>query len=149
MTDRLRAGLTSLAALAGLAIAVYLTLVHTSSAPLACSASGVVDCERVLGSGFGVIAGSGVPTSAAGILWFAVSGTLALARLRNGSRPLARLQLAWSVAGVAVALGLVFVEIVVLGTLCAWCTAAHVLVLVTFLLAVQGAAEPESAAAGG
>ncbi len=140
MSERLRAAVTILAALGGTAISVYLTLVHSSAAPLACSASGVVDCERVLSSGFGVIAGSGVPTSAAGIGWFAVSGALALARLRwDGPLP-ARLQLAWSAAGLAVVLGLVFVEIVVVGALCAWCTAAHVLVLLTFLAVVQGTA---------
>jgi uncharacterized membrane protein len=39
---------------------------------------------------------------------------------------------------------LVFVEIVMLGTICVWCTAAHALVVATFLLAIamwQSAAE--------
>jgi uncharacterized membrane protein len=151
VSERLRPAVTLLAALGGVAISIYLTLVHASAAPLACSASGVVDCERVLSSGFGVIGGSGVPTSAAGIVWFAVSGALALARLRSPGPLPARLQLAWSVLGLAVVLGLVFVEIVLLGALCAWCTAAHVLVLVTFLAVVQGAAAgaPEAQSAQG
>jgi uncharacterized membrane protein len=125
------------AAACGLAISAYLTLVHAAGAPLVCSASGLVDCERVLSSPFGVIAGSAVPTSAAGLLWFAVSGAIGLGWLAAPeARRLAQAQLVWAAGGLAVVLGLVFVEIVVLGTICAWCTAAHGLVLLTFLLAI-------------
>jgi uncharacterized membrane protein len=76
-----------------------------------------------------VIAGTSVPTSAAGIVWFAVSALLWAGRA-------ARLQLAWSALGLVTALFLVYVEIVQLGAICIWCTAAHILVLVIFLIAV-------------
>jgi uncharacterized membrane protein len=46
------------------------------------------------------------------------------------------LQLAWSALGLVTALFLVYVEIVQLGAICIWCTAAHILVLVIFLIAV-------------
>ena len=139
---RLRAAGVALAGQAGAGVSVYLTLVHSAAAPLACSASGVVNCERVLTSGFAVLAGTSVPTSAAGIAWFGVSALLALARLRSDAPPLARLQLAWSAAGLAVVLVLVFVEIVLVGAICAWCTGAHLLVLLTFLVVVQEAFAP-------
>lgn len=112
------------AALAGLGVSVYLTIVHANSGALVCSSSGLVNCERVLASGYGTILGTPIPTSAAGILWFALSGGLALARLRSA-------QLAWSALGLLTVLYLVYVEIDLVGALCVWCTAAHVLVLIT------------------
>ena len=113
----------------GLGVSVYLTFVHFSAAQLVCSASGAIDCERVLGSAYGVIAGTAVPTSAAGIIWFVVAVALALL---NRRRP----QVAWSVAGLLTVLYLVFVEIVQLGAICIWCTVAHAMAVVIFLLTV-------------
>jgi uncharacterized membrane protein len=52
------------------------------------------------------------------------------------TRPFGRVQLAWSAIGILTVLYLVFIEIVRLGAICLWCTAAHVLVLATFLIAV-------------
>ncbi|HZV51126.1 MAG TPA: vitamin K epoxide reductase family protein [Candidatus Dormibacteraeota bacterium] len=143
--DRLQPGLLAALGVVGGGIAVYLTFVHASAAALVCSASGLVNCERVLTSSYAVILGSPVPTSAAGILWFAVSTALALAQLRRpSSRPLARAHLGWGLAGLATVLYLVYVEIVQLGALCAWCTAAHVAVVLTFLLAITRWQEIES-----
>ena len=120
------------AGLVGLGVSIYLTAVHYAGVPVACPANGSVNCEVVLSSRYALIAGTNVPTSAAGIVWFAVS-TLLWTR-----RP-GRVQLAWSVAGLATVLLLVFVEIVLVGAICVWCTAAHVLVLVIFLIALQTA----------
>jgi uncharacterized membrane protein len=123
------------AGLVGLAISIYLTVVHFSTIPPACPANAVINCEQVLSSPYGVIAGSGVPTSAGGILWFAVSALLA-AGLLAGRLHLARWQLAWSAVGLVTVLFLVFVEIVQLGAVCIWCTGAHLLVVLIFLIAV-------------
>ena len=121
------------AAALGAGVSIYLTAVHASSSLLVCSSGGVVNCERVLSSAYGTIVGSPVPTSAAGILWFAVSGALALLRLRGEDRRLARVHLAWAAAGLVSVLFLVYVEIDRVGALCAWCTAAHALVLISLL----------------
>jgi uncharacterized membrane protein len=135
--DRVLPALMALASLAGLGVSVYLTTVHYSAIPLVCTTSGTVNCERVLSSGYAVIAGSALPTSAAGIVWFAVSEALAIAQLTGrASRLMTRLQVAWSALGLLTVLFLVFVEIVILGAICLWCTAAHALVLATFLLAI-------------
>ena len=143
--DRLVGAVVAAVGLAGVAVSIYLTFVHYSAAPLVCSTSGAIDCERVLTSGFGVIGGSALPTSAAGIVWFTVSASLAVRQLAGrGSRSLARAQLAWSAVGLATVIGLVFIEIVVLGAVCLWCTVAHALVVATFLLVItvrQPAAE--------
>jgi uncharacterized membrane protein len=128
------------ASLAGLGVSIYLTVVHFSSVPLACPATAQINCEQVLSSAYGVIGGSGVPTSAAGIVWFAVSALLAAGRL-SGRAQLARTQLAWSALGLLTVLFLVYVEIVQLGAICVWCSAAHVLVLLIFLICLSGSRE--------
>ncbi|HXN77431.1 MAG TPA: vitamin K epoxide reductase family protein [Candidatus Dormibacteraeota bacterium] len=128
------------AGLAGLGISIYLTVVHYSTVPLACPANAVINCEQVLSSPYGVIGGTAIPTSAAGIAWFAVSALVAAARLA-GRESLARLQLVWSAIGLATVLLLVYLEIVQLGAVCLWCTAAHLLVLVIFLVALPGPQE--------
>ena len=112
---------------AGLAVSIYLTVLHFIGFAPACPATGQVNCEAVLSSPYAVIAGTTVPTSAAGIAWFAVSAVLWL-------RGFGRVQLAWSVLGLVTVLYLVFVEIVRIGAICLWCTAAHVLVVAVLLI---------------
>ena len=130
----------ALAALGGLAISIYLTVVHYAAIPLVCSTTGIVSCERVLGSPYSVIAGTGLPTSAAGIAWFSVSAVLAALQLgRPPSRRLVRWHLIWSIVGMGTVIFLVFVEIVQLGAICIWCTSAHALVVMTFLIALTRA----------
>jgi uncharacterized membrane protein len=136
--DRALLLLATVAGLVGMAISIYLTFVHFLAVPLVCSASGAIDCERVLASPYSVIGGTGLPTSVAGIAWFAISASLAFAQvIRPDSVLLPRVVLAWTAAGLACVVLLVFMEIVLLGAICIWCTAAHALVLLTFLLALS------------
>lgn len=136
--DRALLLLATVAGLAGVAISIYLTVVHYRAVPLVCSASGAIDCGRVLSSPYSMIGGTGVPTSVAGIAWFAISVGLAFAQvIRPDSVLLPRVLVAWTAAGLACVLLLVFMEIVLLGAICIWCTAAHALILLTFLLAVS------------
>jgi len=114
---------------AGVAISIYLTLLHNAGVTPACVTSGPVNCEAVLASRYAVILGTSVPTSALGIAWFA--GSAAIWTLPRGW-----IQLAWSAAGLLTVLGLVFIEIVLVGAICLWCTAAHVLVVGLVLIAV-------------
>ena len=123
------------ASVAGLGVSIYLTVVHYSSIPLACPATAQINCEQVLSSAYGVIVGSGIPTSAAGIVWFAMSAALAAGRLA-GRAGLGRAQLAWSAVGLVTALFLVYIEIVRLGAVCIWCSTAHALVLLIFLISL-------------
>jgi uncharacterized membrane protein len=118
------------ASVAGVGISIYLTAVHYAGVPLACPGSGTINCEAVLSSRYAVIAGTSIPTSAAGIVWFTLSALL-------WTRPAGRIQLAWSAIGLATVLSLVYIEIVQLGVVCLWCSAAHVLVLGIFLVALM------------
>ena len=129
-------------ALVGLAISVYLTTVHYAHVPLLCSAGGVVNCAQVTTSTYSVVPGTQIPITIPGMLWFLVSGGLASAawrmQARTGVAP-ARLGLAhlgWGAIGLVSVLYLVYVEIVRLHAICEWCTAVHVLTLLTFLVAL-------------
>ena len=115
--------------LAGVGISIYLTVLHYAGVTPACPESGPVNCEAVLTSSYSVIAGTTIPTSAAGIAWFGVSALL-------WSWRAGPLHLVWSAIGLATALYLVFVELVVIRVICLWCTAAHVLVFAIALIAV-------------
>lgn len=118
-----------LVSLAGVGVSIYLTVLHYVGVVPACPVTGPINCDAVLSSPYAVIAGTSVPTSAAGILWFAISAALWLRRV-------GRLQVGWSAVGLLAVLYLVFIEIVRLGAICLWCTAAHLLVLLLFLLSM-------------
>jgi uncharacterized membrane protein len=138
-------GLVAIAAMAvaGIAIAVYLTAVHYARTAAVCTTVGPINCTSVLQSRYSLVPGTELPITLPGLLWFAVSGGLAMAGLRavwRGEREPQRLRLAmlvWSAAGLAFVLYLVFVEIVVVGAICEWCTAVHLLTLATFLVALH------------
>ena len=123
-------------ALAGVAISGYLSAVHYAGLPLACNQAGFVNCEAVIGSRYGTIGSSGIPVAAAGIAWFAISLGLGAALVARPVRQLSWVLGAWSGLGMLAVLYLVYIEIVRIGAICAWCTAVDGLVLLTVLLAV-------------
>jgi uncharacterized membrane protein len=115
---------------AGVGVSLYLTALHYAGVSPACVTSGSINCEAVLSSSYAVIAGSSVPTSALGVVWFGASAAL-------WTRPPGWLQVVWSAAGLITVLYLVFIEVVRINAICLWCTAAHLLVVVLLLLAVS------------
>jgi len=126
--------------LVGTGIAIYLTAVHYENVPLICSSSGLIDCHRVLSSGYSVVPGTTVPISVPGLLWCVVSAALAITGLRallpQVRRRIQMAQFAWSLLGMLTVLYLVYVELVLLHTICAWCTALHMIILVMFLTTI-------------
>ncbi len=120
--------------IAGIAVAVYLTSVHYASVKLVCSSSGVINCEQVVTSKYSEVLG--IPWSAGGIVWFAVSGLLALWAVLSRPEPehLQLAQVGWSLVGLGVMLYLIGVELVAVKHICIWCTAMHVLIVITLLL---------------
>jgi len=120
---------SALLGLLGLGISLYLTLAHYASGqiPLACASGGVVNCELVTSSAESVI--GPVPVALLGVVWFAVQ--LGLTKV-NGPY-----QLAWAATGLAFIFYLVCVELFVIGALCLWCTAVHLIVVAQFLLAIS------------
>ena len=78
----------------------------------------------------------GLPWSLGGIVWFTISGALALVVLLRTPEPdwLHPIQLGWALLGLAVALYLIGVEVVQVDKICLWCSALHVLIVSTLLL---------------
>jgi uncharacterized membrane protein len=130
-------------AVAGVAIAAYLTATHANAIPLFCSINSVVNCASVTHSAYSVIPGTSIPISSLGVAWFAVSGLLSLVGWRaaavGGPEPgwLRPLHLVWATLALIFVLYLVYVEIVVLRKVCEWCTVVHLLVVATFVLALR------------
>lgn len=124
--------------LIGVGISIYLTSVHYENVPLVCSNSGLVDCSRVLASQYSLVPGTTIPISVPGLAWCLIAGALALTVWKFGAEYswTRVVQLAWMVVGIATVLYLVFVEIVKLHTICAWCTGLHVIILVMLIVAL-------------
>lgn len=138
-------GLTALIGMAvvGIGVAAYLTAVHYLDVPLACPANTLINCAQVTSSAYSVVPGTQIPITLPGMLWFIVSGGLAILALTRAAdeRPEpARLRLyhlLWGAAGLLFVLYLVYCEIVLLHRLCEWCTVVHLLTLATFLVALS------------
>jgi uncharacterized membrane protein len=123
-------------AIAGVGIAIYLTSVHYASVPLLCSSQGVVNCERVTSSSYSVIPGTTIPITLPGIAWFVVSAALSILAMRWSQRWIRGAEVVWTALGMLVVLYLIYAEIVALHTLCLWCSAVHVLIFVSLIVAI-------------
>lgn len=124
--------------LLGLAVATYLTVAHfTTPHILLCAASGVVNCDKVTTSPQSTILG--VPVAVLGLAFFAVMVPLNLpAAWRVVDRRMLALREAACVVGIGFVLYLVSAELFLVGAICLWCTAVHVLTF-ALLLVVTGA----------
>jgi uncharacterized membrane protein len=132
------AGQWALLALAvvGAGIALYLTSVHYDKVPLLCSAGSLVNCERVTSSIYSVVPGTMLPITLPGLAWFVVSALLASVGLRQAHPWISRLEVIWASLGMLVVLALIFAEVVLLHALCIWCTAVHLIILLSLLVAI-------------
>lgn len=123
-------------ALVGAGIAIYLTTVHYEGVPLLCSSQGLVNCERVTSSSYSVVPGTTLPITLPGLAWFLASAGLALDGTRSRQRWIRLAQLAWTMLGMVTVLYLVYVELVILHTICLWCTAVHMIIFASLLIAI-------------
>jgi uncharacterized membrane protein len=126
---------------AGFGVSVYLTIAHyTSSAILACSESGLVNCGKVTTSPesnvFGIF-----PVAVLGLAFFvfmlAINSPWAW-RSRQPLIPVARL--ASVLVGIVFVLYLVYTELFTLNAICLYCTAVHVITFLLFALIMYSAA---------
>ncbi len=129
-------------ALVGLGASIYLTVVHyDTKVSLVCTSGGLINCGNVTTSAYSFVPFTTIPVTIPGMLWFVVSGALALVGLRSiwqGRPEPARLRLAqviWSLAGLLFVIYLIYCEIVLVHNICEWCTGVHILTFATFILA--------------
>ena len=123
--------------LAGIAISIYLLIVHYDKGALICNTSGVVNCSKVLTSPSSVILG--IPVPIFGLLFFIAMGVICLPfAWRLDAAWLAWGRVAAAVAGMGMVIYLVYQEALVLHTICLWCTGVHVLTFAMFLIIISG-----------
>lgn len=112
----------------GLAVTAYLILYHYSAVQLYCPSDNVlVNCTKVLNSSYSVVVG--VPLPILGFIFFALE--LAMFFGSKAKEPLILL----NAAGIATVLVLMYLEYV-LGSICAWCTVVHALVVALFIISL-------------
>ncbi len=131
-------------AIAALLVSAYLTYAHfASGSVLACPAGGTVNCERVTSSAQSTVAG--IPVAVLGLAW--ASGMIALtvpAAWRSKRPEVAIARLALATGGMAFVLWLVYAELFVIGAICLWCTAVHVVAFALFVLLMIDAARRQA-----
>ena len=123
---------TTAMSLIGLAVSIYLTIVHySSSVSLACSASGTINCEKVTSAPQSMLLGR--PVALWGAVYFVLVTAVCLPwAWQSPSRELRLLRIALVVAGIAFALRLVYAELFEIDAICLWCTAVHIDTLALF-----------------
>ncbi|HXQ19288.1 MAG TPA: vitamin K epoxide reductase family protein [Acidimicrobiales bacterium] len=153
---RWRARLALALSLLGLAIATYLTITHFSKAPLVCSDSGPINCQKVTTSAQSYFLH--IPVAVLGLAFYvAVTACNLPAAWRSADRRIHMARLALLGLGMCFALYLVSAELLIIGAICIWCTAVHVVTFALFVLVVQtvpamlgwGQRESAGAASGG
>lgn len=132
--------------LVGLGIATYLTLAHyTSTVPLACPNTGVINCARVTTSPQSVMLG--IPVAVLGLAWFVVMVAITTPYAwRHGGVLVGRARVALAALGMAFVLYLVYTELFVLDSICLWCTGVHVVTLLLFAIITLAASATQQRA---
>lgn len=129
---RWRSALALLLSLAGLGFSVYLTIDHFAKIRLACSDSGLINCQKVTTSAQSHFLG--VPVAVLGLAFFVVMTAINLPPAwRAADRRVHLARLALAILGMAFVLYLVSAEVLIIGNICMWCTFVHA---TTFLLLV-------------
>ncbi len=118
-------------ALAGVALAAYLTVVHFNTNALVC---GLGDCHTVQASEYATV--GPIPVSLLGLGMYAVVLVSAAAARRRPDWTVPALSLAFAVAlaGSVYALYLTWIEIAVIDAICQWCVVSALLTLTITLL---------------
>lgn len=116
--------------LLGLAISVYLSIAHfTSSSILACPNSGTINCARVTTSAQSYFLH--VPVAIWGLVFYAylsvINSPWGFSR-RNFRIP----RLGSMFLGVAFVLWLISAELLIINSICLWCSAVHVITIILF-----------------
>ena len=68
-------------AVLGFGISVYLTTIHYAHVAPVCTVTGIINCANVLKSRFSTVPGTSIPITVPGMLWFLVSGAMAMLAL--------------------------------------------------------------------
>ena len=121
--------------LIGLGIASYLTYAHFQPQALVCADNGLINCAKVTTSAESRFLG--IPVAILGLGYYLVMTGFNLPRAwRSTDRRVHLARLVLSGVGMAFALYLVAAELIIIGNICVWCTAVHVVTFLLFVLIV-------------
>lgn len=120
--------------LAGLGVAIYLTIAHyDSTVSLVCSAKGAINCEKVTQSAQSEV--FGIPVAVLGLAYFIGMLPLQLpAAWRSPDWRIRWGRLLYCVVGIGFVFYLVYAEAMIIKAICLWCTAVHVITLLLFVV---------------
>jgi uncharacterized membrane protein len=126
--------------LAGLGVSIYLTIAHFTDKPLAgCSESGLVNCTKVTTSPQSYV--FGIPVAVLGLAFFVAAVALMSPwAWRSARREVALIRLASLVVGMAFVLYLLYAELLIIGSICLYCTSVHAITFLLFVLTLFAAA---------
>jgi len=126
--------------LAGLAVSIYLTIVHfTSKSILICSSRGTIDCEKVLSSSQAMVFGV-FPVAVLGLAFFVFMVAINSPWAWRSQLPVIWwARLAAAITGMGFVLYLVYAELIQIGNICLWCTSVHVITFLLFVLLIFAA----------
>ena len=132
----------TIVSLLGLGVATYLTITHYAAGvvPLACPATGGINCQRVTTSPQSMI--FGLPVALYGAVWFVLMVAANVGPAWRSDRwwiILGRLGLA--VAGIGFVIYLIYAELFLINAICLECTSVHVLSFILFVLVLGGTAQ--------
>jgi uncharacterized membrane protein len=120
------------ASVAGIGVAMYLTLAHFSAGiQVSCPSTGAINCEAVTRSPESYV--FGIPVSLLGLIYFVVMTGFSIPVVwRSPLRAVAQARLALAVAGIGFVCYLIYAELFEINKICLWCTGVHVLTLIVF-----------------
>ncbi len=121
----------------GLLVSLYLLFPEQVASSPYCSINQLLSCGPVIAGEYSRFLG--VPVAAYGALWFAVSSTLSLISLRRPG--LLRYLALWGLVGMAGVAYLVYLELFEIGSVCVFCTLAHLMGALVLGFAVLGRME--------
>lgn len=122
----------------GLGVSAYLTADHYAGITPYCTATGLVNCEKVTTSAQSVVFGI-FPVPVLGLAFFVGMLVLQSPAAWRSQLPLVRWgRLASVVVGIGFVCYLIYTELFVLDAVCLWCTGVHAITLVLFAITVVG-----------
>jgi uncharacterized membrane protein len=128
---------TFLLVLAGLGVSIYLTVAHFTESSLAgCSETkGLVDCTKVTTSPQSYV--FGIPVAVLGLAFYVFAVALFSPwAWRSARREIHLLRIASLVVGIGFVIYLLYAELIVIGSICLYCTSVHVVTFLLFVLTV-------------
>jgi len=119
----------------GLLDSVYLTYKHFSETIVPCGTNVLVDCGAVLGSAYSEV--FGIPLALLGAIHYGLLVLVLLLIIYTGKRVWKTVSLFQVTAGLLVSVYLIYIQLIMIGSICLFCMGSAVISLSLFLLVLK------------